>query len=693
MAQAGSRRAPERFAPGSLTLSAPDSAAELAAAAGLGHTAAPANVVHRAPPPGKPGAAADPVIVGKSGKEGPLGEWAGPGKTGRVVRTRSVESWVNPATGDTVEIQTSWTLAEHAQVELKTDAVVQAERTIRVQLGRGPSVLMKSRGRSWFNADGLPNDPGAAVHVPSASAQHDGLIYVTDDSGTHLIDSMPHQHARGASLADQLAAEPMLAYDVAPKERVRHVEHFVSKTLPQLERNLADLAEANQEAGRAIEMLKVYIQAKLNYESPPDDALLRARWAIGLLRSVGGRLTGYEGKDTSRYVDALIVRLEKLTADAKKATPADKKLLDHAADLGKAVLSAGQNIALAAREIALMGRDWVLYRADTILKALGVEVDLVSGERCGPGPGGRQIGRRDLRGDGRGDGRRVGEGDRARLERRLLAGHEPERRARDRRGDRHRDRRGRDTRAGRQAGRAGGRQGRQGSEVDRGRGQTDGEPGPGPGPARQEGRRAASAEGRKALLNLQDTAQGLIDGLRDAVKVTDTGTGVTHLALDPGAIPQAGDPARADSSSAEGRRERGQDPARHGAGTVSRRRQAAREALRSGRNGERSPLHRRSPCSSWRRRGEYVAALDDALSSWARKLDDEVLAAVLRRSAAAVNTAELLGHVDWIMGRKGIKLEARQLLVRKAALSDAMDLAWLRELPPIFRTTCSSSWR
>jgi hypothetical protein len=53
-------------------------------------------------------------------KGGALGDWAGPGKTGKVFQTEGVESWVDPTTGDSVEVETQWTLAEHAQIELKT---------------------------------------------------------------------------------------------------------------------------------------------------------------------------------------------------------------------------------------------------------------------------------------------------------------------------------------------------------------------------------------------------------------------------------------------------------------------------------------------------------------------------------------------------------------------------------------------
>ena len=118
---------------------------------------------------------------------GGLGDWIGAGQPGKIFRNTTSETFVDPATKDSSEVETSWTMAEYEQFEIETNMVMEVDRKIHIQLGRGAGVVIKSRARVFFNADQLPNDVHAALYAPARLLKHDGSIFVTDDKGIHLL--------------------------------------------------------------------------------------------------------------------------------------------------------------------------------------------------------------------------------------------------------------------------------------------------------------------------------------------------------------------------------------------------------------------------------------------------------------------------------------------------------------------------
>jgi hypothetical protein len=226
-------------------------------------------------------------------------EWAGAGKAGRVFRNATADTFIDPATRETAELETSWTMAEFDQFELKTNMAMEVERKIHIQLAHG-GVVIKSRARAFFNADQPPNDVHAALQAPARLVKHDGAIFVTDDKGMHLLRTLELLLPETPSVAGLLAHEPMLGFDIDPKQRIREAGQFVTVTVPTYERNMELVDGIMRDAPHAAMGLKNYIKVKLAYENPPADALAIGRHMIARIEElVQFSWTGYEGTDHS----------------------------------------------------------------------------------------------------------------------------------------------------------------------------------------------------------------------------------------------------------------------------------------------------------------------------------------------------------------------------------------------------------
>jgi hypothetical protein len=192
---------------------------------------------------------------------------------------------------------------------------------------------------------------------------------------------------------------------------------------------------------------------------------------------------------------------------------------------------------------------------------------------------------------------------------------------------------------------------------------------------------AAPDRARRAALEFQDALQGLLDGLTQAARVADTGTGVRMVALDPGAIPRAIQHARGVRAlaSAETAVTRLRGAARsQGQRALLKLRQLADEPKTS--NAAHAML-RRIARGKDKDRAELVAALDRVLGAWPARLDSKVRAQVLRRAASAVDPVKYLDDATWALTHKGLTQAAREGLLRHAARSQKpLDLRWLREL-------------
>jgi Domain of unknown function (DUF4157) len=606
-------------------------------------------------------------------KGGGLGDWAGAGKAGQIFQHATTEAFVDRGTRDSLEIRTRWTLAEFQSYELGTDAVMEVRRTIRVQLARGASILVESRARSWFHADQLPNDVHAALHAPAKRITHEGSIVVTDDRGLHLLQTHPHPLGRAPSLASMLADEPMLGFATPPEQRLREASHFVAHTVPRYDENMLWIESIMRDAPAAAIGLRAHIKAKLGYERPPQDSLTVARHTIARLEAViSHAATGYEGTALLMHLGELQRHLTELLRAAEQAKPADKALWEHTLDgvqaIGKAIIGLG----VAVKEIAFMARDLGMWGLDAIAGALGSNLDWTAASSVGKAyQAGKSTGEiftalvdgvidqwsKALEHAGNGDLSLLMDlGAELALDLAIevaTAGAATPGVAA--------------TRAGRVlelthdaaaalARRADDVVAKTRAAIER-----------------------APAAARQALLDSLDVATGLADGLRHALQQAAPGVGPKLALLDPGAIPRAIQHARGARAIGDAKAAvaglRGPAARAQGHGVIAALEQLAKKASMP----DAIYAIARRIANGGDATG-FVARLHDALGTWGRQLDGEVLAGVLRRAADSVDPASFLGNVDWVMHRR-IKLEARKQLVRQAVdRADPLDLRWLRVL-------------
>ncbi len=606
-------------------------------------------------------------------------DWAGAGKAGRIFRNATADTFVDSATRETVEIETSWTMAEFDQFELKTNMAMEVERKIHIQLSRG-GVVIKSRARAFFNADQPPNDVHAALQAPARLVKHDGAIFATDDKGMHLLRTLELSLPETPSVAGLLAHEPMLGLDTDPQQRIREADQFVTITVPTYERNMELVDGIMRDAPYAAIGVKNYIKSRLNYENPPAEALAVGRHMIARIEElVQFSWTGYEGTDLSVQLGLMREGFTRLVQQAETAKPAEKHFLDHASDLVVAIGKAGAGVVLALKEIGLMARDVGLKGLDKLSNAFGYEIDWSASSSIGKayesGKSTSEIFKAMIDGiieswskavDHAENGdysqlmdlgaelaldiaigvvtagaatpgvaaKRVGTA--ARLAEHALVLTEDAVEALTRRTE---------------------------AMIQR---------------AKQALKRVPD-EARAALLDTIDAASGWLTGLKVSVKIADAGGGTMRV-VDKTAITQAIQRSRGARAieAAKGAMTKLRGPAARaqGASVVEQLDQLAKAS--------RMPdtiyaVARRIADGS--DKAKFVAALDKLLKGTARALDKEVVAAVLRRGADAVDPLAFLDNVEWVMARKGISVEARKALVRQAVLRDnPLDLRWLREL-------------
>jgi hypothetical protein len=597
-----------------------------------------------------------------------LTAWAGAGAIGQIFQSDTVEAFVDDTTGDSVEVRTDWMLAGFESFELQTNTLLAVEREIHIQLARGVSLLARSRARAWFHADRLPNDVHAALHAPARLIKHDGSILVTDDQGVHLLASLPHPFAAEQSVAGMLDREPMLGVSTDGPRRIREAEQFAAVTVPQHAANLEQLAAIQRDAPRVALGLMGYAQAKIAYESPDPEPLAIGRHLIARIEALtSGTWTGHEGTAALFWLQKLWLHFGNLVAAGERARPADKDAWDHAADAARSIGKAIVGVGAAMKELALTARDLGLWLADELANVFGASTigkayesgkstgeiftALVNGiidawhkaiEHAGNGDYSKLM---DLGAELALDvaigvatagaatpalaAKRAGTGAQVAGRALALAEHAAEALAQ----------RTRATLAKLER------------SID-----------------------AAPAAARRAALDLQDTLQGLLEGLTQAQRVVDTGTGARMVMPDPGAIPRAIQRVRTEralasvKSAAAGMR---------GGRSVHQKLQQLAGEPKMG--GAIDAVARRITTSKDKAR--LVGALDRVLGAWPAALDSEVRARVLRRAASAVDPVKYLDDVTWALGHKGLMQPAREGLVRHAVRpKDPLDLRWLREM-------------
>jgi hypothetical protein len=161
----------------------------------------------------------------------------------------------------------------------------------------------------------------------------------------------------------------------------------------------------------------------------------------------------------------------------------------------------------------------------------------------------------------------------------------------------------------------------------------------------ERGIEAAPAHARRATLDLRDTLQGLLEGLTQAQRVVDTGTGARMVMPDPGAIPRAIQRvrgARAMASAEAAVNKLGGAARKQGKSVLEKLRQRAHEPKMEG---AIQAVMRQ--IASGKDREKLVAALHRVLGAWPPRLDSEVLARVLRRVPGAAEPVRYLEDVTW----------------------------------------------
>jgi hypothetical protein len=611
-----------------------------------------------------------------------LGAWAGAGTTGRIFQHEAIDGFVDGATGDTAQVLTAWTLAEHMSFELQTDAVLAVMRTIHVRLARGATVVAKSRARAWVHADRLPNDVHAALHAPARLIKHDGSIIVIDERGVHLLGALPAPLAEARSVAELLGGVPLLGLETDGPQRIREAEQLAAVTVPRHDANLEQIAALLRDAPLVAVGLTRYIQAKLAYESPPAEPLAIGRHMIQRIEALtSGTWTGYEGTAVLFQLDAMRSGFARLVARAEQARPAEKDAWDHAADAARAIGGAVVGVGAAMKELVLTARDLGLWLTDDLARVVGRDRSWEAASSIGKAyQSGKSTGEIFLAIVGgivdawdqaidhaaNGDySKLMSLGAELALDLAIgvaTAGAAGPALAAKRVGSGARL-------AGRSLALAA-----EAAEALAGRTRA----------ALAKVRRtalAAPAAARRAALALEDALQGLLEGLAEARHLVDAATGRPLAVLDPGAIPRAIQHvrgARAMESAASAMRKLRGPAARAQGERVLRRlgKLAGKPRMADAIQAVARQI------AEGDGKARLVAALERVLETWPTRLkaEPEVLARVLRRIGDAVDPVKLLDDAAWAASHKGLTPAARSGLLRHAARSrDPLDLRWLRE--------------
>ena len=599
-----------------------------------------------------------------------LGDWVGAGETGKIFRNDAFETYVDKGSNETVEVRTDWTLAEFKSYELKTDAVLEVKRTIKIRLATGTSVLIRSRARTWFFAERLPNDVRAALQAPAKSIVHDGTILVTEADAVKGLSTVDHKLEHSDSVAAMLGREPMLGFETDPKQRLEEARYFTTATLPGYERNLVLLAAIFDSAPRITMALKDYIKKKLEYFSPDKQPLTNARFLIEQIRELMTySWTGYEGSDLYLNLGLLKEKVEQLVGRAETVKPAEKSGWAHALDAVEAVGKAIKGLGVAVLELGAMARDLGMKGLDLAANVFGYEIEWKAWSTIGKayesGKSTKEIFFAVVNGfidqwsqafERAGNGDYSGVMDLG-VELALDIGIEIASMG---------------TATPAVAAKRVGTAARiltfttEAAEaiVKRTKGILA---------KSKQLIKNAPAAAKKALLDTIDAIEGLVEGMKAAFPMRElAGTGRRMLGLEPGAIPQAMQRVRGARALNAAKTAVGGMPAAA--------KKAGNSILRKLEAWKKSSPDTVYALAARMAKGDskFVRALDDALDA-VRRLDDDVAMAALRRATEAVDPVDFLKNIEWAMSHRGIRLDARRQLVRQAVMRDnPLDLAWLR---------------
>ncbi len=599
--------------------------------------------------------------------------WAGAGKAGKIFRNATTETFIDPITKDSVDTHTTWTLAEFDQFEIKTNMAMEVERKIHLQLAHG-GLIVKSKVNAWFSADRMPNDVHAALELPAGLLKHDGVILASDDKGLHTLRAMEQPLVKNSSPAQMLGGEPLLSFEAEPRERIRGAAKFMTATLPKTEENLAGIQRILDSAPLVAKEIKRHIEIKLKYEDPPAELLEHGRNLVARINEmVSFTATGYEGMKLIMQLQLMSEHFTKLIAHAEVAKPDPKTINQIQDDEIFAIGHAGEGVVNALKETGLLIYDLWPYGAfatglggfvhdwkpeSSVGKAFKsgksgseVFVAVVEGfvdnwsnaiEHAGNGDYSKLM---DLTAEfgvdlavevASGGGASPALAGRATEHALSLSEEALEALAR-----------------------------RTESALDKAK------------------RFIAKSgdEAKAAVLDTFDTLAGLLDQLRRAERVAAPAGGVPMRSLDVGGLLKGMQRARGaralEAAKTAMGKLRGGAARAQGSSVIAK---LEKLAANSKMPDVIYAIAKR--IADGENKAKFVDALDKVLAGTARGIDDEIVTGILSRAADAVDPIAILEDVEWTMARKGIKLEARQALLRQAFVRSKtpLDLRWLREL-------------
>ncbi len=343
-------------------------------------SAAPSAEVHfdrGAPPAPAPpeGGEAPPAPFHSDGRPQLL-EWAGVTPLRDVRETKDAS--VDDVKGGTVAYEAEYAFALQGDREVGSKAVFAVKRTYRVVLTSGLKATITIDSRAHLNALTAPNNLHAMTELAAVWAAHDAVIHV-EGPDTNQVPPIT-RHARGQSLSDLIASDPLLAFDTSAEDRAAHLQRrvFGLRERDRLVKNVRKLAPGIL---KSIERLNAHTAAMKEHLDGDRESLLDAEDLLARIAALKAQLQldveRKEGATEAQLKEAEDLHKELLAAyvEAKNAKHPDRSLADHAKDVAMAPVHAAVGVGEGAVELGKMGVDGVRATADAVANLFGSDIE------------------------------------------------------------------------------------------------------------------------------------------------------------------------------------------------------------------------------------------------------------------------------------------------------------------------------
>ncbi len=341
-------------------------------------SAAPSAEVHfdRGAPPAPPAGGQPPPESFHSDGRPALLEWAGVTPLRDVRETK--DAGVDDVKGGTVAYEAEYAFALQGDREVGSKAVFAVKRAYRVVLTGGLKATITIDSRAHLNALTAPNNLHAMTELAAVWAAHDALITV-EGPETNQVPPVT-RHARGQSLSDLIANDPLLAFDTSAEDRAAHLQRrvFGLRERDRLVKNVRKLAP---DILKSVERLKAHTAAMKNHLDGDRESLLDAEDLLAQIAALKAQLQldveRKEGATESQLKEAEELHKALLSAyvEAKNAKHPDRSLADHAKDVAMAPVHAVVGVGEGAVELGKMGVDGVRATADAVANLFGSDIE------------------------------------------------------------------------------------------------------------------------------------------------------------------------------------------------------------------------------------------------------------------------------------------------------------------------------